>query len=64
MNVLKYHIALCPSCDLEAIARTAQIGKNPRHTMWDLTQLLGATIHQPASEEVLPVDRMGTRIIG
>ncbi|WP_248277605.1 glycosyltransferase family 4 protein [Brasilonema sp. UFV-L1] len=64
MDILKYHIALCPSCDLEAIARTAQIGKNPRHTMWDITQLLGANVHQPASEEVLPVDKMLTKIVG
>jgi glycosyltransferase involved in cell wall biosynthesis len=64
MNVLKYHIALCPSCDLEAIARNAQAGKNPRHAIWDLNQLLGATIHQPAGESVLPIDRMRARIIG
>ncbi|NJM70258.1 MAG: glycosyltransferase family 4 protein [Scytonema sp. RU_4_4] len=61
---MKYHIALCPSCDLEAIARTAQAGKNPRHTMWDFTQLLGATIHQPTGEQVLPIDRMRAKIIG
>ncbi|MBW4634642.1 MAG: glycosyltransferase family 4 protein [Iphinoe sp. HA4291-MV1] len=61
---MKYHIALCPSCDLEAIARAAQAGKNPRHTTWDLSQLLGASIHQPVDEPVLPIDKIRARIIG
>lgn len=64
MSVLKYHIGLCPSSDLEAIARNAQAGKNPRHAICDLTQLLGATIHQPAGERVLPIDILRAKIIG
>ncbi|KAB8334727.1 glycosyltransferase family 4 protein [Scytonema tolypothrichoides VB-61278] len=61
---MKYHIALCPSCDLEAIAQNAQAGKNPRHAICDLSQLLGATIHQPAGELVLPIDKIRAKIIG
>ncbi len=61
---MKYHLALGRKWDLEGISHEAQAGKRPRHTMWALSQQLGATIHEPGSDPVLPIDRMRAKIIG
>jgi glycosyltransferase involved in cell wall biosynthesis len=59
---LKYHIALSPPCDLESMARTAQAGKSPKHTTWELSQLLEAIVYQPGADPVLPIDKMLAKI--
>jgi glycosyltransferase involved in cell wall biosynthesis len=59
-----FHIALNTSCDLEAIAKNALAGKCPSHVMWEMSQLLGATIHQAKKIKILPVDRILAKIIG
>jgi len=61
---MKYHIALSRPFDLEGIARDAQRGKRPRHVMGGLSQQLGAAIHQPGVNPVLPLDRMRAKIVG
>lgn len=61
---MKYHIALNIPSDLEAIAQNAQAGKCPSHIMWEMSQLLGAKVHQPRADLVLPTDKMLAKIIG
>lgn len=62
--MLNYHLALGRAIDLEVMDRDAQAGKCPRHVMWGLSQLLGATIHKPEGNPVLPIDRMRAEIMG
>ncbi|GAA6617086.1 glycosyltransferase family 4 protein [Scytonema sp. NUACC26] len=61
---MKYHIALSPSCDLQGIAHNAQAKICPSHSIWELSQLLGAKVYQAGEEKVLPIDRMYAKIIG
>lgn len=61
---MKYHLALGRQWNLESIARDARAGKRPGHAMWALSQRLGAAIHEPGADPVLPVDRMRARIMG
>jgi len=61
---LKYHIALNTPSDLEAIAQNAQAGKCPSHVMWEMSQFLGAKVHQPRADLVLPTDKILAKIIG
>jgi hypothetical protein len=58
----KYHIALSNIFNLEDISRDAQADKSPGHVMWDISQLLKATVYQPGTERVLPLDRIRARI--
>lgn len=55
---MKYHIALIRAIDLEGMARDAEQGKCPRHIMWQLSQRLGAIIHKPPGNPVLPIDKI------
>ncbi|WP_017719096.1 glycosyltransferase family 4 protein [Kamptonema formosum] len=59
---MKYHLALGRPADLESIARDAAAGICPRHVMWALSRQLGATVHQPGAEPVLPSDRIRSQI--
>jgi glycosyltransferase involved in cell wall biosynthesis len=61
---VNYHLALGRPTDLESIARDAITGKCPRQVMWALSQRLGATVHQPGAEPVLPLDRIRSKIAG
>lgn len=61
---MKYHIALIPPCDLEGITQNALAGKCPNHVIWAMSQHLGATVYQPGSEPVLPIDEIRAHIIG
>lgn len=61
---MQYHIAFSRPFDLEGIARDAQRGKRPRHVMWGLSKQLGAAIHQPGPDPVVPLDRMRAKIVG
>jgi glycosyltransferase involved in cell wall biosynthesis len=61
---LQYHIALIPPCNLEGITENALAGKCPNHVIWEIGQLLGATVYQPGSEPVLPIDKIRAHIIG
>ncbi|GAX40649.1 putative glycosyl transferase [Tolypothrix sp. NIES-4075] len=54
----KYHIALNNRFDLEQMNRDAQADKSPSHVMWDISQLLKATVYQPGEEPLLPLDRI------
>ncbi|MDJ0694378.1 glycosyltransferase [Mastigocoleus sp. MO_188.B34] len=60
---MKYHIALSRQFDLEGIHQDAQAGKRPCHVMWDISQTLKATIYQPVTEEVLPLDTVRAKVI-
>lgn len=59
---MNYHIALSRALDLEAWTRKAEDGKAPRHIMWQLSQQIGATIHEPKGNPVLPLDRIRAKI--
>lgn len=61
---MQYHLALGRPIDLEGIARNAQAHKCPQHLMWGLRQRLGAVIHQPGADPVLPLDKMRAKIAG
>ncbi|MUG96321.1 glycosyltransferase [Scytonema sp. UIC 10036] len=61
---MNYHIALSPPCDMEGMVRNAQQGITPSHAIWELSQLLGAKVHQPGEGQVLPIDRVLAKIIG
>lgn len=61
---MKYHIALGRPLNLEEISRDAAERKRPRHVMWALSQRLGATVHEPGSEPVLPLDKLRAKIAG
>jgi glycosyltransferase involved in cell wall biosynthesis len=63
-NALKYHLALGRLIDLEGIDRDAQAGKCPRHVMWGLSQRLGAAIHIPKGNPVLPLDKIRAKLAG
>lgn len=61
---MKYHIALGRPLNLEEISRDAAERKRPRHVMWALSQRLEATVHEPGSEPVLPLDKLRAKIAG
>jgi glycosyltransferase involved in cell wall biosynthesis len=61
---MRYHIALNSNCDLEEIVNKAKAGKRPLHVMWDISQILGAKIHQSESVQVLLIDKILAKIIG
>ncbi len=63
-NALKYHLVLGRPIDLESIDRDAQAGKRPRHVMWGLSKRLGAAIHIPEGNPVLPLDKIRAKIAG
>lgn len=60
---MKYHIVLSNPFDLESINRDAQAGKRPRHLMWELSQKLGATVHQPQGNPISFLDKVLAQII-
>lgn len=59
---MNYHVALYQAIDLAGWARDADEGKCPRHIMWQLSQLLGATIHKPAGNPVFPIDTIRAKL--
>jgi len=59
---LNYHIALSRPLDLEGLTQKADEGKTPRHIMWQLKQKIGATIHKPEGNPVLPFDKIRAKI--
>jgi glycosyltransferase involved in cell wall biosynthesis len=61
---LKYHIILSRAFDLETISLNAQAGKSPCHVMWKASQTLGATIYQPGTDSIIPLDKLSSRIMG
>ncbi|MEO1559767.1 MAG: glycosyl transferase, partial [Cyanobacteria bacterium J06632_19] len=61
---MKYHIALNSIDDIRDVAIKNQLGQNPAHVMWDMSQVLKAQIHQPIDVEVLPKDRRMARVFG
>jgi glycosyltransferase involved in cell wall biosynthesis len=61
---MPYHIALSCPFDLAKFHRDAQAGKCPRHTMWELSQGLNATVHQPDRQAVRLRDRLLAKLIG
>lgn len=61
---MAYHIALSRPFDLAGINQEAQQGKRPRHTMWDLSQKLGAIVHQPENHPISLLDRLSARLVG
>ncbi len=60
---MKYHIALSRPFDLEQFHKNAEAGLSPRHTMWELSQTLQATVHQTELEAVKPIDRLTAKLI-
>ncbi len=60
---MKYHIALSRQFDLQGIHQDAEAGKRPCHVMWDISKTLKATIYQPVTEQVLPLDTVRAKAI-
>lgn len=60
---MNYHLVLGSPLDLESINREAQLGKRPRHIMWDLSQALGSTVHVPGADPLLSVDRLRAKLL-
>ncbi|MGC1195922.1 MAG: hypothetical protein WA882_03415, partial [Geitlerinemataceae cyanobacterium] len=52
ITTANYHVVLSRPFDMEQIALDAQAQKRPRHTLWALSQMLSATIHQPQGYSV------------
>ena len=61
---MSYYILLGTPFDLEAINQQAQLGQRPRHSIWDLSQQLDATIYQPNTYSVSRKDKIAARLIG
>jgi glycosyltransferase involved in cell wall biosynthesis len=61
---LKYHVVLSKAFDLASINQKAVAGQCPRHTMWDLSQQLDATVHKPENRPITVVDKLCARIAG
>jgi glycosyltransferase involved in cell wall biosynthesis len=58
---MPYHIALSRPFDFAAINRANQAGDRPNHTMWELSQTLNATLHQPDDNSVMQFDQLAAR---
>lgn len=61
---MPYHVVITNPLDLEGIARDAEAGVRPRHTMWDTAKRLGATIHIPGSDPIANLDRLRSKLFG
>ncbi len=53
---MTYHLAVSSFVNLEDIKQDIQIGKRPAHTMFDISRLLNAKIHQPSKGFFLPTN--------
>ena len=62
--LMKYHLALNRSIDLDEITRDAAEGKRPRHVFGMLREKLGATVHLPGSHPVSTFDKLRARLFG
>ncbi|HBB32696.1 MAG TPA: glycosyl transferase [Cyanobacteria bacterium UBA8803] len=60
----KYHLVMNKALDLQQIDRDAKAGKRPQHLMGVLSQRLGASIHQPKTEPISPIDEFRAKIVG
>jgi glycosyltransferase involved in cell wall biosynthesis len=60
---MSYHLVLGSSLDLEQITLEAQQGRRPRHTMWDVSKELDATVHMPTTDTVQTIDRLRAQLI-
>lgn len=61
---MKYHVVLSKPFDLANFNQRAEAGHCPRHTMWDLSQQLDATVHKPENHPITAIDRTCSRIAG
>jgi glycosyltransferase involved in cell wall biosynthesis len=61
---LRYHIALSRPFDFDEINQKAQAGESPNHTMWELSQKMNATIHQPVHQTITSFDKLASRLVG
>lgn len=61
---MDYHIILHRAFDLEANERLADLGQCPRHIMAALAQKLGAKVHAPGNDVILPIDRIRSKLLG
>lgn len=59
-----YHVTLSSPFDLEWFNQEARQGKRPRHVMWDVSQQLGATVHDPGQYQVSTFDKLCARFFG
>lgn len=59
-----YHVVLSRPFDMEQIDQDAQAKKRPRHTLWALSKVLGATLHQPVGYSVSLSDKILSKITG
>ena len=57
-----YHVVLSAPIDLAGLSRQAEASQRPRHAMWELSQRLGAKVHQPGAHPVSPLDRVRAKI--
>ena len=58
---MTYHIVLNRPTDLVGIAQGARTGENPRHSMAELAESLGARVHDGSGLEPDAVDRIAAR---
>jgi hypothetical protein len=59
---LGYHVVLSAPIDLADLSRQAAAGQRPRHAMAELSQRLGAQVHQPGTHPVSARDRVRAKI--
>jgi glycosyltransferase involved in cell wall biosynthesis len=58
---MTYHIALSRPFDFASINRDKALGLRPNHTMWELSQVIDATLHAP-DDQVTRFDRLAARL--
>lgn len=59
-----FHLVTSRAFDFEMFVQRAQNDKGPRHTIYQMSQYLNATIHQPDPQTITPVDKVLSKIIG
>ena len=66
-EVSKFHILTSIKFDFEQFVARATLGQGPRHTVWQLKDILNAQVHQPDFENgslVNSLDKLLSKIIG
>jgi glycosyltransferase involved in cell wall biosynthesis len=61
---MRYHIALSRPFNFAEINHKVQLGESPNHTMWELSQKMNATIHQPDRKDITTFDKLAARLVG
>lgn len=59
-----FHLVTSTVFDFPMFVRRAQEDGGPRHTLYQISQYLDATIHQPDQSAVTPIDKALSKIVG